>query len=151
MCGNITEQLNAKRMYAEQIEENITPKVSLLAFISKDAITKENLTIEDVASPFPLLDPGNEYVLFLLVAHTGVSVYHDFVWGLYAYLVKDGKVYSMNYIEYPVKLDPVEFFEDESINWKWGSYTYCELRQIAIQKLKACAVQLEDFIENVLC
>ena len=150
LCEITSNEPGAMRRCSAQIREGHILEVSLTAFISKDAIGKRNLTIKDVASPFPLLNPGNEYLLFLQLATTGIRVYYDFVWGPYTYLVRDGKVYSLNYVEYPVELDPTEFFEDENISWEWGTYSYHDLRRIADQKLKAYAVPSEDFIKNVL-
>ncbi len=141
---------NASIPNASLIKEGSILEVKLTAFISKDAIGKKNLTISDVATPFPLLNPGNTYLLFLQITTTGVRVYYDFVWGPYAYLIRDNKVYSLNYIEYPVELEPIDFFEDENISWEWGSYTYSELRQLAIQKLKAYAIPLNDFNKSLL-
>ncbi len=141
---------NASIPNTSLIKEGNLLEVKLTAFISKDAIKKKNLTIKDVATPFPLLNPGNTYLLFLQITPAGVRVYYDFVWGPYAYIITDNKVYSLNYIEYPVELEPIEFFEDDNISWEWGTYTYSELRQLAIQKLEAYAVPLDDFIRNIL-
>ena len=149
-CEILSSELEAMRSYLALIKEDGILEVRLTAFISKDAIGKKNLTIKDVATPFPLLNPGNKYLLFLQITATGVRVYYDFVWGPYAYLIKDDKVYSLNYIEYPVELEPIEFFEDDNISWEWGSYTYSELRQLAIQKLKAYAIPSDDFIKSLL-
>ncbi len=90
------------------------------AFIAKDSINKTNLTIEDVASPFPLLEPGNQYLVFIKPEPNGIQVYYDFIWGPWAYLIQDGKVYSLNNVKPPdnVILDPTKFFKSPYIHWE---------------------------------
>ena len=126
--------------------------VYVLAYLASDAMNKTTgLTIEDVASPFPLLNPGNEYVLFLRETSDGrIMVYQDFVWGHYAYLVVDGRVYSLNYISYPVELRPEEFFTGEMINWMNPSHDYSALREEALSKLSVYGESLDDFIQDIL-
>ena len=132
------------------IREGNTIELLVSAFIAKDAVNKTNLTINDVASPFPLLEPGYQYLVFLKPELDGIHVYYDLVWDPWAYLVLHGKVYSLNYIKPPanVSLDPAELFESPYIRWK--PYPYEKLREIAIQKLSADGEPLEKFISRIM-
>jgi hypothetical protein len=131
------------------IREGNTIELSVRAFIAKDSINKTNLTISDIASPFPLLEPGNQYLVFVRPELDGIHVYYDFVWGPWAYLIQDGKVYSLNYIKPSanISLDPTKLFKSPYIHWK--PYPYEKLREIAIQKLSVNGESLEDFILKI--
>jgi len=131
------------------IKEGSTIELSVRAFIAKDSINKTNLTIKDIASPFPLLEPGPQYLVFLKPELDGIHVYYDFIWGPWAYLIQDGKVYSFNYIKPPanVGLDPSKLFKSPYIHWK--PYPYEKLREIATQKLSVNGEPLENFIPEI--
>ena len=130
--------------------EGNTVELSVRAFIAKDSINKTKLTIKDIASPFPLLEPGYQYLVFLKPELDGIHVYYDFVWGPWAYLIQGGKIYSLNCIKPPanVSLDPTKLFKSPYIHWK--PYPYEKLREIAIQKLSVNGEPLENFISEII-
>jgi len=132
------------------IERNNVIEVIVPAFIARESIGKNNLSISDVATPFPLLEPGYQYLVFLDPELDGIHIYYDYVWGPWAYLVLDGRVYSLNYVKPPdnVSFDPVRLFVSPYTYWK--PYPYEQLRNIAIQKLSISGEQLENFINKIL-
>ncbi|MCE4625959.1 MAG: hypothetical protein F7C35_08895 [Desulfurococcales archaeon] len=134
---------------SSMIEENKTIEIIVPAFLTKEAVNKTNLTIEDVATPFPLLEPGYEYIVFVDVRVDGVHVHYDYVWGPWAYLVVEGKVYSLDNMEPPdnVNLDPTILFT--SPNVKWEPYPYPQLRSIAVQKLSVNGEPLDAFVSRM--
>lgn len=97
--------------------------VSTYAYVSIDAFGKvlqcEELYTRNVASPFPSPNLGNTHVLLTTPTsnRTGIII-SDKVYGLYMFLVKDGRVYSLDCVNYPVGLNPVKFHENSpEINW----------------------------------
>ncbi|MET1160862.1 MAG: hypothetical protein ABWW65_07870 [Thermoprotei archaeon] len=131
------------------IRENNTVELLVRAFIAKDSINKTNLTISDIASPFPLLEPGYQYLVFLKPDLDGIHIYYDFVWGPWVYLILEGRVYSLNYVKPPanVSLDPTKLFKSPYIRWK--PYPYEKLREIALEKLSIYGEKLENFISKI--
>jgi len=132
------------------IERGNVIEVKVAAFIARESAGKTNLSISDVATPFPLPEPGYQYLVFLKPELDGIHVYYDYVWGPWAYLVLDGRVYSLNYVKPPanVSLDPAKLFKSPRIYWK--PYPYEQLRNAAIQKLSVRGEQLENFINRIL-
>jgi len=132
------------------IERNNVIEVIVPAFIAKESVGKTNLSISDVATPFPLLEPGYQYLVFLRPELDGIHIHYDYVWGPWAYLVLDGRVYSLNYVKPPdnVSFDPVKLFVSPYTYWE--PYPYEQLRKIAIQKLSINGEQLESFINKIL-
>jgi len=57
-------------------------------------------------------------------------------------------VYSLNYIGYPILLDPVKFFNDQGIYW-WNNKSYIELRQEALAKLSIYGEEVNTFLLNI--
>ncbi len=138
----------------KQLIDNITIgkeiTLKMPAWLTKDAITSNNtkdVNICDVGSPFPLLDPGNTYVLFIRVDKNGYSILYDFVYGPYAYMVVDGRVYSLDYVDYPVKMDPEKFFNADGVYWYPDNYE--ELRKMALERYSAHGIPLQDFIHMI--
>ncbi len=149
LCELAKNQSKVINNLISTIKEGSTIELSVRAFIAKDSINKTNLTIKDIASPFPLLEPEHQYLVFLKPELDGIHVYYDFVWGPWAYLIQDGKVYSLNYIRPPtnVSLDPTKLFKSPYIHWK--PYPYEKLREIATQKLSVNGEPLENFISEI--
>ena len=149
LCELATNQSRIINELVSMIREGNTIELLVRAFIAKDSVNKTALTISDIASPFPLLEPGYQYLVFLRLELFGIIVNYDYVWGSWAYLVLDGKVYSLNYVKPPanVSLDPAELFKSPYIYWK--PYPYEKLREIAIQKLSAYDEPLETFISKI--
>jgi len=149
LCDSARRQHEIINHLISTIKENNTIDLIVHAFIAKESINKTNLTINGVATPFPLLEPGYQYLVFLDPRLDGVHVHFDYVWGLWAYLILDGKVYSLNYIKPPanVSLDPTKLFKSPYIHWK--PYPYEKLREIATQKLSVNGEQLENFILKI--
>jgi len=132
------------------IESSNVIELKVAAFIARESIGKTNLSISDVATPFPLPEPGYQYLVFLDPELDGIRIHYDYVWGPWAYLVLDGRVYSLNYVKPPanVSLDPAKLFKSPYIYWE--SYPYEQLRNAAIQKLSVNGEQLENFINKIL-
>ncbi|MEB3816776.1 MAG: hypothetical protein LRS46_02385 [Desulfurococcales archaeon] len=149
LCDTAKKQHEIINNLISTIKENNTIELIVPAFIAKEAVNKTNLTLDDVATPFPLLEPGYKYIVFLDAELDGIHVHYDLVWGPWAYLVLNGKVYSLNYVKPPdnVSLDPSELFKGSHIHWQ--PYPYDQLREIALQKLSANGESLEDFISKV--
>jgi len=149
LCDTAKKQHEIINNLISTIKENNTIELIVPAFIVKGAVNKTNLTLDDVATPFPLLEPGYRYIVFLDAELDGIHVHYDLVWGPWAYLVLDGKVYSLNYVKPPnnISLDPSELFKSPYIHWK--PYTYEQLREIAIRKLSVNGEQLESFISKI--
>ena len=149
LCDLAMKQHEAINNLISMIKENNIIELIVPAFVAKDAVNKISLTLDDVASPFPLLEPQYRYVVFIDVELDGIYVHYDFVWGPWAYLVLDGRVYSFNYVKPPdnITLDPSELFKTSYIYWK--PHPYEQLRKIAIQKLSANGEQLESFISKI--
>lgn len=149
LCVIAKQQLSTIRQVGNRISEGKVIEVLVSAFIAIDSIQKDKLDIGDVAYPFPLLNPGNKYILFLTVDIDGsIRLLQDWVYGLYAYLIKDDRVYSLNYIGYPILLDPVKFFNDQGIYW-WNNKSYIELRQEALAKLSIYGEEVNTFLLNI--
>ncbi len=149
LCDLAKKQYEAINNLISMIKENNTIKIIVPAFIAKGSANKTNLTVNDVATPFPLLEPGYQYVVFLDPSLDGIHVHYDYVWGPWAYLILNGKVYSLNYVKPPgnVSLDPSKLFKSPYIRWK--PYPYEQLRRIAIRKLSVNGEELGDFISRV--
>jgi hypothetical protein len=149
ICELAKRQYEAVSNLKSLIKENNTIKLAVPAFIARDSSDKSNLTIEDVATPFPLLEPGYSYLVFLDLTPNGIRVHYDYVWGPWAYLVLERKVYSLNYVKPPsnVSLDPSKPFDSPSIHWQ--PYPYSQLRKIAIQKLSVKGERLNVFISRI--
>ncbi|WP_440060035.1 hypothetical protein ACSU1N_02465 [Thermogladius sp. 4427co] len=132
------------------IRESNVIDLSVPAFIARDSTGKTELTISDIASPFPLLEPGYQYLVFITPELDGIHIYYDYVWGPWAYLVQDGKVYSLNYIKPPanVSLDPTRLFSGSTLIY-WKPYPYEQLREIAVGKLSASGEPLENFVSRI--
>jgi len=149
LCDLAMRQYEAVNNLISLFRENNTIELIVPAFIDRDSINKTNLTINDVATPFPLLEPGYQYLVFLDLSPDGIHVHYDYVWGPWAYLVLDGKVYSLNYVRPPnnISLDPSKLFESPYINWQ--PYPYEQLREIAIQKLSVNGEPVENIILKI--
>ncbi len=143
------------RIAGESIRENAVVVLSVPAYVAIDSFNKvlegEALSITDIASPFPLLNPGNTYVLFIspMGERSGVIIY-DLVYGLYAFYVKDQRVYSLDRIAHPVSLDPVRFYEDSQEIYWWNNRPYRELRSIALARLLLSGEHLETIMIRIL-
>ncbi len=150
VCELAQNQYQLINSLLSEIKENNTIKLKVTAFISENASNKTNLTIHDVASPFPLLEPGYEYIVFLDVELDGIYVHYDYVWGPWAYLIMDGQVFSLNTIKPPsnITLNPTELFQSPTIYWR--PYTYDQLREIAIEKLSVYGESVENFVSMLL-
>ncbi|MEB3756737.1 MAG: hypothetical protein GSR79_07780 [Desulfurococcales archaeon] len=148
-CDSAKKQHEVIKNLISTIRENNTIELIVPAFITKESINKTNLTINNVATPFPLLEPGYQYLVFLDPELDGIHVHFDYVWGLWAYLVLDGEVYSLNYVKPPsnISLNPSKLFESPYIHWK--PYPYEKLREIATQKLSVNGEQLKNFILKI--
>ncbi len=135
--------------YIDSLEQNTLITISMPAWLTRKALEKNktNITIKDVGSPFPLLNKGNTYVIFIRVTKKGYEILYDYVFGPYAYLVKDNKVYSLNYINYPVEMKPEEFFAGEGISWYPRDYN--ELRNIALVRYSVYGEPLEEFVSKL--
>ena len=149
LCDLAENQSKIINNLISTIKEGNIIELIVHAFIAKDSINKTSLTISDVASPFSLLEPGYQYLVFLRPELDGIHVYYDYVWGPWAYLIQDGKVYSLNYVKPStnVSLDPTKLFKSSYIHWE--PYPYEKLREIAIQKLSVNGESLERFISKV--
>ena len=117
------------------IREGNTIELLVSAFIAEGSVSKTALTTSDIASPFPLLEPGYQHLVSPEPQPFGITVHGDYAWGPWAYLILDGKAYSLNYVKPPanVSLDPAELFKTPYIRRR--HYPYEKLREIAIQKL----------------
>ena len=150
LCNLTKRQHEVIKNLISTIKENSTIELIVPAFIAKESVNKANLTINDVSTPFWLLEPGYQYLLFLDPRLDGIHVHYDYVWGPWAYLVLDGRVYSLNHVKPPnnVSLDPSKLFKSPYIHWK--PYPYEQLREIAIHKLSVNGVRLENFILKIV-
>ena len=148
-CYQARKQYDTISNLISRIREGNTIELIVPAFIARDAIGKSNLSIRDVATPFPLLEPGYQYIVFLDPELDGVHVHYDYVWGPWAYLVWEGRVYSLNYVRVPgnVSLEPSKLFS--SLNIRWAPYPYDQLRETALRKLRASGVALNKFIAGI--
>lgn len=149
LCDLAKRQYEVINNLISMIRENNTIKLIVPAFITRESINKTNLTINDVATPFPLLEPGYQYLVFLNPRLDGIHVHYDYIWGLWAYLILDGRVYSLNYVKPPnnISLDPSKLFKSPYIHWK--PYPYEQLRKIALRRLSVNGEQLENFILKI--
>jgi hypothetical protein len=149
LCSLAQNQSAIVNRAIESVREGSIVEIILPAFIAEDSASKSNLTIRDLASPFPLLEPGYQYLLFIDVRPDGIHVHYDYVWGPWAYIIMDGRVYSLNYVKPPanLSLDPSKLFESSYIHWE--PHPYSQLREIALQKLSAYGDSLEDFISEI--
>ena len=148
-CDQARKQYDTISNLISRIREGNTIELIVPAFIARDAIGKSNLSIRDVATPFPLLEPGYQYIVFLDPELDGVHVHYDYVWGPWAYLVWEGRVYSLNYVRVPgnVSLEPSKLFSSPNI--RWAPYPYNQLREAALRKLSASGVELNKFIARI--
>ena len=147
--NTVIEEINKKRDLASDLIIGNRIIISYPAWLTKEAldIHRENLTIEDIASPFPLLSIGNTYILFIKLTPRGLKILYDDVWGPYAYLIRNDKVYSLNYIYYPIKHEPEKFFSGDNVYWR--PYDYQILRNISLEKLSVYGEDVKDFIEYI--
>ena len=150
LCDLTKKQYEVIKNSISRIKENNTIELIMPAFIAKESINKTNLMINDLATPFPLLEPRYQYLVFLDLRLDGIHVHYDYVWGPWAYLILKGKVYSLNYVKPPnnVSLNPSKLFKSPYIRWK--PYPYEQLREIAIRKLSIKGIQLENFILKIV-
>ncbi|OYT39316.1 MAG: hypothetical protein B6U89_04315 [Desulfurococcales archaeon ex4484_58] len=96
-----------------------------------------------IAVPYPLIDIGFKYILFLKYVDEGKwYLLDDWVWGYYAYLVLDDQVYSLNLLNLSIKLEPEEIFDRENVAW-WPK-DYETLHETYTQLFTYCG-SLEDF------
>ncbi|MCE4608954.1 MAG: hypothetical protein F7C36_01055 [Desulfurococcales archaeon] len=148
ICDSARREHDIIENWLSMIRENNTIELLVPAFLPMDSINKTNLTICDVASPFPLLEPRHQYLVFLEPELDGIHIHYDYVWGPWAYLILDNKLYSLDHIEPPsnISLDPIIMFNSPQIDWK--PYPYQQLREIAMQKLSINGEPLTDFISN---
>ncbi len=131
------------------ITEGKIIEVRVFAWLSKSVLNENTsvISIKEVASPFPLLNVGNEYIMFIKVNPDSIELLYDHVFGLYAYIVVNGSVYSLNFIDYPVEQDPIKFFSDPRVTWH--PYNYENLRQIALNNYGVYNLSINDF-KNLL-
>lgn len=101
LCELAEKQSKIIDEFISAIREDNTIELLVSAFIAKDSMNKTALTISDIASPFPLLEPGYQYLVFLKPEPFGIIVHGDYVWGPWAYLILNGRVYSLNYVKPP--------------------------------------------------
>ncbi|MEB3758651.1 MAG: hypothetical protein GSR87_02170 [Desulfurococcales archaeon] len=148
LCDSAERQHEIIDNLISEIKEDNIIKLIVPAFIAVGSLDKANLTVNDIATPFPLLAPGYKYLVFIEPELDGIHVNYDYVWGPWAYLILEGKVYSLNYVKPHgnVSLDPLKLFESPYIHWK--PYPYKQLREIAIQKLSVNGEPLDEFIEK---
>ncbi len=138
---------------AEQLKKGGVIELQYPAWLSRNTMMRilmnrssvENITVQDIATPFPLPNIGNTYILFIRVTHKGFRILYDYVWGPYAYIVLNNSVYSLNYIDYPVELKPEEFFDGYNIYWR--PYSYEKLREIALEVFSVYGLTIQQFID----
>ncbi len=99
--------------------------------------------LSEIAVPYPLIDVGYEYILFLQYIDGKLFLIDDWVWGYHAYLVLGDNVYSLNLINISIKLDPEEVFVRDNVAW-WPE-NYSKLHWIYTEVFTYCG-PLEDFL-----